>query len=147
MRRTASTLLFVVFLTISAGSATDTPKRRIPCKTPVIASSCYCTHGRLGFYNGNPAFRLWKIGTNRLFGIYCGPSSYHGPWAETTPLLDNEDPEFPADVVRTFKTHREFWVPHRIFADFEVCPLEPEKPGTMQAACVESAKNIFVEKN
>jgi hypothetical protein len=26
-----------------------------------------------------------------------------------------------------------------------VCPLEPEKPNVMQAACIESAKNIFVE--
>jgi len=37
-------------------------------------------------------------------------------------------------------------MPHRIFANFEVCPLEPEKPGAMQAACIESAKNIVVEK-
>jgi len=33
-----------------------------------------------------------------------------------------------------------------VYADFEVCPLEPEKPGAMQAACIESAKNIVVEK-
>jgi len=37
--------------------------------------------------------------------------------------------------------------PTPIFADFEVCPLEPEKLGTMQAACIESAKNIVVEKD
>jgi hypothetical protein len=29
--------------------------------------------------------------------------------------------------------------------DFEVCPLEPERPGWMQAACIESAKNIFIQ--
>jgi len=49
-------------------------------------------------------------------------------------------------VFRTLKTHQEFGLPRRIFANFEVCPLEAEKPGTMQAACIESAKNIVVEK-
>jgi hypothetical protein len=82
-----------------------------------------------------------------LLGIFSGPSSYHGPWADTTPPLDNEDPEFPANVFRTFKTQQEFGLSDRIYADFEVCPLEPEKPGVMQAACIESAKNIFVEKD
>jgi hypothetical protein len=33
-----------------------------------------------------------------------------------------------------------------ILADFEVCPLEPEKPEAMQAACIEDAKKLFVEK-
>jgi hypothetical protein len=33
-----------------------------------------------------------------------------------------------------------------MFGDFEVCPLEPEKPHTMQASCVESAKNIVIDR-
>ncbi len=33
-----------------------------------------------------------------------------------------------------------------IYADFEVCPLEPEKPEAMQAACIESAKKIVIEQ-
>jgi hypothetical protein len=33
-----------------------------------------------------------------------------------------------------------------MFADFEICPLEPEKPQTMQAACIDSAKNIVMGK-
>jgi hypothetical protein len=44
-------------------------------------------------------------------------------------------------VARHFAHSRE-----RIFADFEVCPFEPEKEGSMQPACIESAKNIVVEK-
>jgi hypothetical protein len=36
--------------------------------------------------------------------------------------------------------------PNGIYADFEVCPLEPEKPGVMQAACIESAKDIDIEQ-
>ncbi len=112
----------------------DYPKREIPCKTLGNAKSCYWTHGRLGAGNGAPSFRLRKIGTDRLLGIYSGPSVDRDG-------LDNENPELPANLMRKFKPLK-----NRVFADFEVCPLEPEKPGEMQAACIESAKNIAVEK-
>jgi hypothetical protein len=38
-------------------------------------------------------------------------------------------------------------LPPPVFADFEVCPLEPEQKGWMQPVCVESAKKIFIEKD
>jgi hypothetical protein len=53
----------------------ETPKRKIPCKTPENATSCYWTHGRLGVYNGNPSFRVWRIGTTRIVGIHSGPDA------------------------------------------------------------------------
>lgn len=109
-------------------------RRKIPCKTPENASACYWTHGRLSFYNGTPSFRLWKIGTRRILGIYSGPD------AEKRDELDNEHPEFPANVERVFNP-----LSNQIFADFEICPLEPEVAGTMQAACIESAKNLVVK--
>ena len=86
-------------------------------------------------HNGSPAFRLWKIGTHRMLSIWSGPSvDFAGGDG------DNEHPEFPASIQRVFRPTK-----NGIFADFEVCPLEPEKPNVMQAACIESAKNIFVE--
>ncbi len=134
MRGKALLLFVAVVLAVCGEQGRAIPKRKIPCKTPANAASCYWTHGRLGFYNGNPAFRLWKIGTHRLLGIYSGPSADR--FGE-----DNEHPEFPPNVARTFvPTH------NRIFGDFEVCPLEPERQGAMQAACIESAKNLIVEK-
>ncbi len=57
-----------------AGSGEGVHKRKIPCKIPANAASCYWTHGRLGYSNGTPEFRLWKIGTMRMLGIYGGPS-------------------------------------------------------------------------
>lgn len=121
-------------LAVRGETGTAIPKRIIPCKTPANAASCYWTHGRLAFYNGNPAFRLWKIGTHRLLGIYSGPSADR--FGE-----DNEHLELPSNVERTFiPTH------NRIFGDFEVCPLELERQGAMQAACIELAKNLVVEK-
>jgi hypothetical protein len=118
--------------------ASDTPrrasKRKISCKTPEIASSCYWTHGRLSFYNGTPSWRLWKIGTHRILAVHSGPSVKRGTqW-------DNENPELPFNVDRALKTWGD-----EVFADFEVCPLEPEKTGVMQRVCIESAKNIFVK--
>jgi len=92
----------------------------------------------LSFYNGTPAYRVWKVGTKRLLGIYSGPTAWHGDQL----AIDNEDPEFPANVEKA-------WDPRigaDLFADFEICPLEPERPGFMQASCIESAKNIFVER-
>lgn len=111
----------------------ETPKRKYPCETTENAATCYWTHGRLSLYNGTPAFRIWKIGTRRIVGIYSGPNA----WEKDE--LDNEHPEFPANLARVFKPFS-----NRIFADFEICPLEPEHPGEMQAVCIESAKNIVV---
>jgi len=124
------------------------PQRTIPCKTPENASMCYWTRGRLNFSNGNPSYRLWKVGTNRILGVYSGPGS------QRIDPLDNEHPEFPANLERAYEAEYrrnvalEKDTPYLIgpvFAEFEVCPLEPDTPGTMQAACIESAKNIFVD--
>lgn len=113
-------------------------KRRIPCKTPQNAASCYWTHGRITEGNGTPAYRMWKIGTKRLLGIYSGPSGYK----DDSLSLDNENPEFPANVEKV-------WDPRigaPLFGDFEVCPLAPEHPGAMRPVCVESAKNLFLDR-
>ena len=127
-----STLLAIA-LSVS-GAPQRATKRKIGCKTPEIAESCYWAHGRLSVYNGTPAFRLWKIGTHRILGIYSGPDG------EKRDILDNEHPELPANVERGLKPFQNV-----VFADFEICPLKPEVAGAMQAACIESAKNIVVD--
>jgi hypothetical protein len=111
--------------------------RKIPCKTPANAPMCYWTRGRFQYYNGTPSYRLWKIGTRRLLGVYSGPSVWTGDPA----IRDNEDPELPAEVTKLYSSPF-----GQVFADFEVCPLEPERAGFMQAVCIESAKNIYVRK-
>lgn len=111
--------------------------RKIPCKTEGNATSCYWTHGRLEYGNGTPALRLWKTGTHRLLGIYSGPSIN----VRGDDKGDNEHPELPASLSKQLIPARDI-----IWADFEVCPLEPARPGAMQPACIESAKKVFVEK-
>jgi hypothetical protein len=73
-----------------------------------------------------------------MLGIYSGPSVYHGQLS-----IDNEDPEFPANAEK-------IWDPRvysPLYGDFEVCPLTPEHPGAMRPVCVESAKNLFVDRS
>jgi|SRR5579862_4483320 len=129
------TLFLLVLLTATAivlsGASQRVARRKIPCETPENVPMWYWAHGRLYGANGNPAVRLWKIGTTRVLGIYSGPSA--------TDVLDNEHPELPANINAKFKP-----MENEIFADFEICPLEPEKIGVMQAACIVSAKNIVV---
>jgi hypothetical protein len=130
--------------------SSSSSKRKIPCKTPENAPQCYWTRGRLAVYNGGaPNYRIWKIGTHRILGVFNGPS--HFP-----PKSDEYDmePEFPASLDKAYvddnRRHKSatgvMWAfPPEVFADFEVCQLEPEKKGEMQAVCIESAKNIFVD--
>jgi len=55
--------------------------------------------------------------------------------------LDNENPELPANVTALFNPSK-----NRVFGDFEVCAIEPEREGTMQAACVEAARNVVASE-
>jgi hypothetical protein len=125
------------------------PERKIPCKTPENASLCYWTRGRLNFYNFSPAYRIWKVGTKRIVGVYSGPRAFPPRTNE-----DSEAPEFPANLNAVFAAEYQRnrglkqFAPELIgpvFADFELCPLEPEQAGQMQAVCIESVRNIFVE--
>jgi hypothetical protein len=123
--------------------------RKIPCKTPGNASLCYWTHGRLSAYEGMVTYRIWKVGTRRLLGVFSGPSHYPARTDE-----DIENPEFRVELDKAYeadnKRHKRatgiMWtVPPPVFADFEVCPLRPEEKGVRRPVCIESAKNIFVQ--
>ena len=134
-------------------SATETAgagKRKILCKTPENASLCYWTHGRLSYYSVNFTWLLWKIGTHRLLKI-CDESTFKSMQSTG----DCADPEFPANLKSVYEIDRRRWkggggrgdyFPPDVFADFEICPLEPERKGVRQYACLESAKITFVQK-
>ena len=134
MRRAAVLTTLFILITPTGMSSQDRPKRKLACKTPENSKSCYWTRGRLTWGNGTPAVRLWKIGTRRVLGIYSGPSGLRSD-------MDNEEPDLPQNLRRKFKPGDA-----PIFGEFEVCPLEEEKPGQMQEACIESAKNISTGK-
>jgi hypothetical protein len=131
-------LILAMFLFADRAIAAD--KRTIACKTPAIASSCYTTHGRLYVSNGRMNWRLWRIGTNRILGIYSGPEAFRHRYENN----DSEAPELPLKLEKPFDVGDLYSV--EVFADFEVCPLEPSIPAHMQAACIESVSHIIVRR-
>ncbi len=126
-------VLAIFMLWVVAFPCSAKHKRTIACKTPDNTNQCYWTRGRLRFYNGTPACRLWKVGTHRLLGIYSGSG------AERSDPLDNEHPQLPPGLEGRFEPFH-----NEIYGDFEVCPLGAERPGAMQAACIEDVKNLVV---
>jgi predicted dehydrogenase len=102
--------------------------------TAVLADKCTCcgeyrsvgppfrVHGRLSIWNGNPAVRIWIVGTHRMLGIRDG-TAYP---TNLEQLLVSPDTE--------------------VFGDFVVCPLTRYKKGVMQVVCVDSASNLRVSQ-
>jgi hypothetical protein len=89
-----------------------------------LVGDCFTVHGRMTLGNGGPAIRIWRIGTERMLGVW-------------------EPNEGDKDVS---------WLPNpidgqldydrQIFADFEVCPLTKETPDELQIVCVQSATHV-----
>jgi hypothetical protein len=89
---------------------------------------------------------MWKVGTKRIVWVVNGPSKFPPRTQEEV-----QDPEFPANLDRAYKAEiprlerlKQFMF-DPAYADFEICPLEPDTPGASQAVCIESAKNIFFD--
>lgn len=131
----------------------ETAARKVPCKTPENASLCYWTHGRLNSYEGNPSFRIWKVGTKRILAIYSGPAVM--PRSADVIVKDGEGPEFPPHLDKVFLAEYKHRVSTNsshvnlvdpVFGDYEICPLEPEREGEMQASCIESARHVVVQR-
>ena len=134
----------------SATATVNPSHRKIPCKTPENASLCYWTHGRLSYYSVNFTWLLWKIGTHRLLKI-CDEPTY----LSMQSTGDCGEPEFPANLERMYGADERRWrrggghgeySPPDVFGDFEICPLEPERKGERQYACIQSTKISFVQK-
>ena len=92
-------------------------KSKPACKgNPALAGACFTFRGRLRTYNGNPTFRIWRIGTKRILGV--------------TGARPGEEPILPEGVACGFDCD--------VFARFEVCPFRNPEPGVMQRVCVEA---------
>ncbi len=125
-----TTILVICFTTIVAGQQKSPEQPR--CNPREFSGRCYWTRGRLRAYDGTPAIRLWIVGTHRLLGISSGPG------AEKYDPLDNEHPQIPGEIMKKFTLQSQ------VYGDFEVCPLEQRRRGTMQQACIAGARNLSV---
>lgn len=95
------------------------------CKSdPDVSGECFSVHGRISAYNGNPTFRMWRIGTKRMLGI----SQLQYPGSETVVL--------PPPLAGKVSFDETAW------GDYLVCPLTEDTPGWMQMVCVESASHV-----
>ena len=95
---------------------------------PQLIGKCFNVRGRLSIHNGNPAVRLWRIGTRRVLGVSDQRFSLPGYR------------NLPEDLSQKLNGE------NSIIGDFLVCPFTSPKPREMQLVCIESAKNVAVEK-
>ncbi len=123
MKKDIAIFSCILLLTpISLGA--QKPKKEQRCRNnSEQVGECFKVHGRLSAYNGNPSFRIWRIGTARLLGV----SDAHAKISQ-----------FPSDL----EDKLDWGV--QVFGDFEVCPFAKETKGAMQFVCIAAASNLVV---
>jgi hypothetical protein len=126
--RLATSILLISCALASAGAPSSSPQDKSCREHPRLVGKCFNVHARLATYNGNPAVRLWRIGTKRVLGV--SNQRFKEPGYSNIPneLLRQLDGE------------------SKIIGDFLVCPFTRSKPGEMQLVCIESAKNTVVKE-
>jgi hypothetical protein len=121
-----ATIVALAFATM-LGTPCQAEKRPVCRGAAQLVGECFTVHGRLGLAMGTPSIRIWRIGTNRLLGIFDAAPQPRGqdiPWLPPSKLR-NIDPE---------------WM--EVYGDYRVCPLTRERPGWMQFVCIESASKL-----
>jgi hypothetical protein len=94
------------------------------CKSnPEVIGDCFFVHGRLTLGNGNPTWRIWRVGTKRMLGV-----------------LHDENPIMPPWLRKYISTDDNI-----VYGDFNVCPMSEERPGWMRFVCIEDATNLVIE--
>ena len=126
-RIVTTTLLLILGGTFSTQSPSTSPEKS--CREhPQLIGKCFSVHGRLSVSNGNPSFRIRRIGTKRVLGVsdqrFALPEYRNIPESLATQLNGENE----------------------IFGDFLVCPFTRSRPGEMQLVCIESARNVAVRK-
>lgn len=100
-----------------------------PCRSdPRVVGDCFPVRGRLHFANGNPALRMWIVGTKRLLGV-----------------RDDEDLIVPANLAKCLVPDSGDAFERTTFGDFVVCPFTADRPGRMRMVCIESAANLVIQ--
>jgi hypothetical protein len=110
------------------------------CKTGSDDTSILHIHGRLSVYNGGyPNLRLWRIGTNHLFGIFSDSADLQ--CIRDGACDGDEDTKLPSNLNVLMNLPNPLFE-YSVYGDFEIRPLEPFRAGQMQAACIVSAHKI-----
>jgi hypothetical protein len=112
-------LIVGLLLTTGAEGAGAAPW---PCRSQPV-ESCFKHHGRLSSQNGI-ALKIWLIGTTRVVG------------------LENEIDELPVQI----RKYLDMTSPELsyIYGDFDLCPVEPDKPGHLRRVCLAGAEKLVI---
>jgi hypothetical protein len=101
-----------------------------PCRTnPQLVGRCFVVHGRLFVANGNPTFRIWRVGTKRILGVN-----------QSTHAAEDDPRDFPPEIRRFIPD--KVWDIGDLYGDYTVCPFTQERPGWMQYVCIASATHL-----
>src|SRR5712691_11461900 len=125
LTRIATSLILILCSSVS-GLSPPVAAEKSCREHPQLIGKCFSVHGRLATYNGNPAVRLWRIGTRRVLGVSDQRFSLPGYR------------NLPEDLSQELNGE------NSISGYFLVCPFTPAKPREMQLVCIESAKNVVV---
>ena len=127
LTRTATSLLLILSGSVSTQSPPASAEKS--CRQhPQLIGKCFSVHGRLSVYNGNPAFRVRRIGSKRVLGV--------SDQRFALPGYRN----IPEELVKQLRGE------NAILGDFLVCPFTRSRPGEMQLICIESARNVATRK-
>lgn len=134
--KVAITLIILLLSAVAGGGTlakiepppTQSVKEK-PCRMhPQLVGRCFTLRGRLSVYSGNPSLRIWRIGTRRILGV--SELRFAMPGYRNVP--ENVEKAITQDVA--------------ILGDFLVCPFTRSRPREMQLVCVESVRNMVVQK-
>jgi len=94
---------------------------------PQLVGSCFNVHGKLSVYNGAPALRIARIGTNRILGV--------------------SEQRFSLEVYKNIPEQVRAKIDQDkvLIGDFLVCPFTPQRKKEMQMVCIEKATNLVVK--
>jgi hypothetical protein len=90
-------------------------------------------HGRLSAWNGNPTFRIWRVGTHRILGV----NNAANDGDESTDAL-------PAEVRNAMRKGADA-ISTDIFGDYLVCPFTRSRPGWMRYVCIAQASRLVAK--
>ena len=104
----------------------------IACAEPAAgrqaAGACFWLHGRLFAANGNPTFRIWRIGTRRGLGVNLGAHAS----AAIGDLPGSVRALIPGGDVQV-----------DIYGDYQVCPLTRGRQGWMRFVRIVQARRLI----
>lgn len=107
---------------------------KTPCEaSPKIVGKCFRVHGRLNIWQGNPTFRIWRVGTHRIFGVNTAGND------------DDESADvLPAEVRSAMPIGPDAEL-NNVYGDYLVCPFSRSRPGWMQYVCIAKASHVVAK--